>query len=176
MKKIRNVFGLLCLLVWMNACASSGSIQMVKQKTVSIPPGSTVSLSVTATLPDDADEDAREDASEVTHRLKSQLFGRLVSEAVFKQVLQPGEQADYRMDVKLINAKVVSVDWQNLLGLWASPHSLTALISLHDQATDSLITTFEVAGKSGRANYPREGQYLDTAIREAVDEIIFALR
>ena len=120
MKRVTTVFGLLCLVIFLNACSSSGSIQMVKQKSAPIPPGSTVSLSVKATLPNDADADAREDSAKVTHRLRSQLFGRLVSEAVFKQVLQPGEQADYRMDVMLQKAEEVSQGARILLGALAA--------------------------------------------------------
>lgn len=175
MKRVPRIFGLLCLLVWMNACSSSGSIQMLKHKTASIPPGSTVSLSVTAALPDDADDDAHEDASEVIHRLKSQLFGRLVSEAVFKQVLQPGEQADYRMDVKLLSAEEVSQGARIFFGVLAGSNNLTASVSLNDQAIDSLITAFEVGGES--ASHPMSSKNdIDDAIREAVDEIILALR
>ena len=175
MNRVPKSIGLLFLLVWMNACTSSGSIQIAKQKAVSIPPGSTVSLSVTAALPKDADDDAREDASEITHRLKSQLFGRLVSQAVFKQVLQPAERANYRMDVKVLNAEEVSQGARIFLGILAGPNKLTASISLYDQATDNLITAFEVGGESATHPYSSEND-IDDAIREAVDKIILALR
>jgi hypothetical protein len=175
MNRVPKIIGLLCLLIWMSACSSSGSIQIMKQKTVSIPPGKTVSLSVTAALPDNADNDAREDASEVTHRLKSHLFGRLVSEAVFKQVLQPGEQANYRMDVKVLNAEEVSQGARIFFGVLAGSNKLTVSVSLYDQPADDLITAIEAGGES--ASHPLSAENdIDDAIREVVDEIILALR
>ncbi len=168
MNRVPKIIGLLFLLVWMNACTSSGTIQIAKQKTVSISPGSTVSLSVTAALPS-------EDAREVTNRLKAQLFGRLVSEAVFEQVLQPGERANYRMDVKVLNAEEVSQGARIFLGILAGPNKLTASVSLYDQAADNLITAFEVGGESATHPYSSEND-IDDAIREAVDKIILALR
>ena len=179
MNRVPKIIGLLFLLVWMNACVSSGSTQIAKQKTVLIPSGSTVSLSVTAALPKDAEGDAREDASEVMDRLKSQLFGRLVSEAVFKQVLQPGERANYRMDVKVLNAEEMSQGARIFFGVIAGPlvlfpYKVTASVSLYDQAADNLITAFEVGGET--AWHPFASEDIDDAIREAVDEIILALR
>jgi hypothetical protein len=175
MNRVPKIIGLMCLLIWVNACSSSGSIQIAKQKTVAIPSGSTVSLLVTAALSDEADDDAREDANEVVHRLKSQLFGRLVSEAVFKQVLQPGEQANYRMDVTVLNAEEVSQGARIMLGVLAGSNKLTASVSLYDQLTDNLITAFEVGGESASHPFSSESD-IDDAIREAVDEIILALR
>ena len=175
MKRVTTVFGLLCLVIFLNACSSSGSTQMVKQKSAPIPPGSTVSLSVKATLPNDADADAREDSAKVTHRLRSQLFCRLVSEAVFKQVLQPGEQADYRMDVMLQKAEEVSQGARVLLGALAGSNSLTVSVTLHEEPSDVLVTAFEVAGESAAHPLSSEDD-LDDAIREAVDEIVLALQ
>jgi hypothetical protein len=43
MNRVPKIIGLMCLLIWVNACSSSGSIQIAKQKTVAIPSGSTVS-------------------------------------------------------------------------------------------------------------------------------------
>ncbi|MHA1528570.1 MAG: DUF4410 domain-containing protein [Alphaproteobacteria bacterium] len=175
MKRVPKFLALLCLASWMSACSSTGSVQMVTQKSATIPPGSTVSLSVTATLPSDADADAREDSTQVLHRLKSHLFGRLVSEAVFKQVLQPGEQADYRMDVTLRSAEEVSQGARIFFGVLAGANNLAASVALYDQPNDVLITSFDVAGES--ASHPMSSESdIDDAIREAVDEIILALR
>ena len=149
MDRILKIVGPLCLVVWLSACSSSGSIQVMQPKTAAIPPGSTVSLSVTTALPEDADKDAREDASEVSHRLKSQLFGRLMSEAVFKQVLQPGERADYRMDVRVLNAEEVSQGARIFFGVLAGSNKLTILVSLYDQPAGALITSIEVASSVG---------------------------
>ncbi len=175
MDRTLKIAGPLCLLVWLGACSSSGSIQVMQPKTVAIPPGSTVSLSVTTVLPEDADNDAREDASEVSHRLKSQLFGRMMSEAVFKQVLQPGEPADYRMDVRVLNAEEVSQGARIFLGVLAGSNKLTVSVSLYDRPADNLITSFEAGGES--ASHPMSAENdIDDAIREAVDEIVLALR
>jgi hypothetical protein len=175
MNRFLKIAGPLCLLVWISACSSSGSIQISQPKIIAIPPGSTVSLSVTTVLPEDADKDAREDANEVTHRLKSQLFGRLMSEAVFKQVLQPGERADYRMDVRVLNAEEVSQGARIFFGVLAGSNKLAASVSLYDQQTDNLITSFEAGDES--ASHPMSAENdIDDAIREAVDEIVLALR
>lgn len=175
MNKTFKTFGVLCLLLSAVACSSSGSVQIVQPKTATIPPGSTVTLSVTSALPENADVEARNDANEVMHRLRSELFGRLMSEAVFKQVLQPGEDANYRMDVKVLSAGEVSQGARIVLGVLAGSNTLTASVLLFDQPDENLITEIEVGGES--ASHPLSSESdIDDAIREAVDEIIVALR
>lgn len=175
MNRVSKIAGLIFLMVWMSACASSGSIKIAKQKTVLIPSGKTVSLSVVATPVNNADADARKDANEFVHRLKSQLFGRLVSEAIFRQVLQPGEPANYKMDVKVLAAREVSQGARIFFGVLAGSNSFKASVSVYDQTADSLITAFEVGGESASHPFSTEND-IDDAIREAVDKIIFALR
>ncbi len=93
--KVIGVLGLVSLLV---ACSSVGQTQITQPKTGKIRPNTTVILSVNP--PKYASD--QEEVTDVIRRLKSQLFGRLMSEGIFKQVFHPGESADYRMDVQLI--------------------------------------------------------------------------
>lgn len=175
MYKGLRIPGILCLLLWLGACTSSGSVQMTHAKTSPIPSGSTVALEVVANLSDDADGDARADASETIHRLKARLFGRLVSEAIFRQVLQPGEEADYNMNVTLLNAEEISQSARILFGALAGSNTLSARVTLHNAESDELVTEFEVGGESASHPFSSEND-LDDAVREAVDEIIMALR
>ena len=85
------------LMLVLAACSSTGTIMMQQAKNAPIPPGKTVSLSVEPVIPDKASNDQIAEFREVGQRVKAALFGRLVSEGVFKQVLQPAEVGDYRM-------------------------------------------------------------------------------
>src|SRR4051812_23250477 len=72
-----TALGLIALL-FLTACNSSGTLAVSTPKAEPIPSGKVVALSVTSA----EDEDARDAAG----RLQNDLFGRLVTEGVFKQV------------------------------------------------------------------------------------------
>jgi len=167
--KILSVVLFTVLLV---ACSSSGSMQLTQAKTAPIPSGKIVALKVgLAPIPDSS----YSGATEVTRRLKAQLFGRLVSEGAFRQVVQFDEPADYRMEVLLSDTREVSPGARILLGVMAGANSLNASVTLYDQATSSVVTAFDVEGKSASHPFSTESG-LDDAIREAIDKIMLVLQ
>jgi hypothetical protein len=80
------------------ACSSSGKLELKYAKSAAIPSGKSVSLTVKSYQ--------QEDSYRMTEKLRSELFGRLVSEAIFKQVLHPKEKGDYAMEVQVSVVRV----------------------------------------------------------------------
>jgi len=156
-----------CLLLFAAACSSSGELKMKTPKATAIPPGHSVALDVTSA----ADEDSRDAA----HRMRVELFGRLVAEGVFRQVVAVGEPADYRMEVALGGVEEVSQGARIFFGVMAGSNELKAAVTLHEAATDALITAFDVSGES--AAHPLSSESgMEDAIREAATKIITALQ
>jgi hypothetical protein len=57
----------------------------------------------------------------------------------------------------------------------AGSNSLNAAVTLYDQATNTVVTAFDVVGES--ASHPLSTESgLDDAVREAVSEIMLALQ
>jgi hypothetical protein len=166
MRSLSKSFALCCLLLTA-ACSSSGTLEMKTPKAAAIPPGHSVALDVTAA----ADEDSRNAA----HRMRVELFGRLVAEGVFRQVVAAGEPADYRMQVALGEVEEVSQGARIFLGVMAGSNELTAAVTLKDAATDAVVTAFDVSGES--AAHPLSSENgMDDAVREAASNIIRALQ
>ncbi len=159
----------------LSACSSSGTMQFSKGKSETIPPGKSVMLSVAPALSADNKKNSAEEVTEITQRLKSALFGRLVSEGVFRQVYHVGESADYRMDVEITEASEVSQGARIFLGVLAGSNKLTASVSVYNQSTGMNISSFKVKGKSASHPFSTESG-LDDAVREAATKIIMALR
>jgi hypothetical protein len=158
--------GLVGLLL-LAACSSSGTLAVSTPKSEPIPAGKMVALSVTSA----GDEDSR-DAAE---RLKNDLFGRLVSEGVFKQVVQTGQPADYRMTVALSGVEHVSQTARILLGVLAGSNELTADVTLVRATNGTVVEKFKVTGES--ASHPLSGENgIEDAIREAAAKTVQALK
>ncbi|MGH6929913.1 MAG: DUF4410 domain-containing protein [Dongiaceae bacterium] len=156
-----------CLLLLTAACSSSGGLAMKSPKAAAIPPGRSVALNVTSA----ADEDSRDAA----HRMRVELFGRLVAEGVFRQVVAAGEAADYRMDVALGGVEEVSQGARIFFGVMAGSNELTAAVTLQDATTNAVVTSFDVSGES--ASHPLSSENgMDDAIREAASNIVRALQ
>ena len=86
-----------------SACSSSGTLTVTQPKSQGIPPGKTASLSV-----EPGAAELRPIHQEVATRVRDRLFGKLVSEGIFKAVVRVPEPADYSMDVKVRGARQVS--------------------------------------------------------------------
>ena len=157
------------------ACSSSGDVTVRQGLSNGIPPGKVVALTVANRPIENQSEDDAEEGREIQRRLKGQLFGRLVSEGVFKQVVQPGEEADYRMQVMLTSAEEVSQGARIFLGVLAGANSLTATVELFELPADSRIADFSVEGESASHPFSTEAG-LDDAVREAVSKIILELQ
>lgn len=170
-----NLFPTLSLLfvLVVSACSSSGTLEMVHPRAEVIPPGKSVALWVRPTLADDASGEAQREASEAADRLKSELFGRLVSEGIFNYVFQPGEPADYRMDVSVMRAEEVSPTARFWLGAFAGRNNLETAVALYDEASGNLMTDFKVAGESASVSSRDD---IEDAVREAANKIILGLK
>jgi hypothetical protein len=170
-----NLLSMACLLlaVVVSACTSSGTLKLEHARTETIPPGRSVALWVKPTVANDASEEARKEASEVADRLKNELFSRLVSEGIFSYVFQPGEPADYRLNVAVTQAEEVSQTARFWLGALAGRNELDAAVALYDEASGNLLTDFEVMGESARVLSRND---IEDAVHEAADKIISGLQ
>jgi hypothetical protein len=159
------VLGLLGLML-LTACNSSGTLAVSTPKAEPIPAGKVVALNVTSA------ED--EDSQDAAGRLRNDLFGRLVTEGVFKQVVQPAESADYRMTVALSGVEEVSQASRILFGVLAGSNELKAAVTLVN-AAGTVVEQFTVTGES--ASHPLSSENgIEDAVREAATKVVQALR
>jgi hypothetical protein len=148
-------------------CSSSAKMTVQQPKSEPISSQSIVALDVTAP----ADEDSRE----VAQNVRAALFGRLVSEGLFSQVVAKDQPADYRMVVALSNVDVVSQGARIFLGVFAGSNDLTADVTLAKGTTIEPIAKFQVVGASAAHPLSSEND-MDDAIKELVTKIVEALR
>ena len=153
-----------------SACSSSGTLTVTQPKTQGILPGQTVSLTVVVDVAEPLPVH-----QEVATRVRERLFGRLVSDGIFRAVVHPPEPADYHMDVKIRGAREVSTGARIMLGVMIGPNTTAVAVTVRHQATNQLVTAFEATGTS--AAHPLSSEAgLDDAVREAVVKIIEGLR
>ena len=153
-------------------CSSSGTIKMDQAFSKGIDHRAVAALSV---RPHEELGTPSDEALEAVQRLRGQLFGRLVAEGVFKQIVHEGEDATYKVDVNLVAAKEVSQGARIFFGVLAGSNSLAARVKIFDGATNAQIADFTVTGES--ASHPLSSENdMDDAIREVVDEIVLALQ
>jgi len=165
-----KVVFLLLFIAFLPACSSSGKITIQQAKSESIEVGKTVSLSVEPDV-----ENVKAVHQDVASRIRERLFGKLVTDRIFKAVAMAPEPADYRMDVKVKGARQVSTGARIFLGTMAGSNNLTADVKVFEFTSNRLITAYQVQGAS--ASHPLSSQAgLDDAIREAADKIIEGLR
>jgi hypothetical protein len=165
----------LSLTLLLGACSSSGSIAVQEVRTGAIEPGRTISVSVEPVLPAEATEEERADADEFSHRLATELFGRLVSEGLFKHAVQSGQPADYRMVVAITSAEEISQGARIAFGIFAGSNLVTASVTVFEDPTGLIFTRYEVTGES--ASHPLSSENdIDDAVREAATQIIDGLK
>src|SRR5438046_2215447 len=90
----------LVLVVLLSACSSSGTLALKTPKAGSLPQGKVVALKIQAP--------ADKDSQDAANRMRNDLFGRLVAEGLFKQVVQADQPADYRLTMNLSGVEEVS--------------------------------------------------------------------
>ncbi len=163
---------LLCLFVLgLAACSSSGTVEVQQGLSDSIPPGKSVALTIEA-ISGDTDADEVEAARRL---MTNELYGRLVAEGVFAQVVQAGQPADYRMKVVMSGIDEVSQGARIFLGIFAGANELVADVTLTNNLSEQQIAQLTVAGES--AAHPLSSESgLEDAVREAVTKIIEGLR
>lgn len=168
----KNIF-LLSFLAFLFGCSSSGEMKMSQPLTTSIERGEIAALSVK--ISENAGAGDSDAAREVAQRLKGQLFGRLVSEGVFRQVVHEGDKSKYILDVTLSDANEVSQGARIFFGVLAGSNTLVVVVKLFDAASPHPLTEFVVTGESASHPFSSEND-MDDAIREVVDEIVLALQ
>lgn len=152
------------------ACSSSGRLTVTQPKNGAIVPDKTVALLVEPGV-----ENPTSTHEDVVARVRDRLYGKLVSEGVFKAVYAAPASADYDMNVKVTGAREVAGSLRVWFGAMAGANTVALSVQVHDRATEQLITAFEVTGTS--AAHPMSSQNsLQDAVREAVDKIVYALR
>ncbi len=170
--KFLRVISVCAILALVSACSSVGKTQIIQAKQMQIKTDAIASLSVNP--PNSIPDDQKDTYMEVTQRLKGQLFGRLMSEGGFKQVVHENENADYKMEVNLLEANEVSQGARIFFGVLAGANALRVNVTLSDIASQKVITSFAVSGES--ASHPLSSESgMDDAIKEVVDEIILVL-
>lgn len=169
-RQISNILAAWLVLALVAGCQSSGTLDISQARSSAIPPGKVVAVNVRPAV-----ENPDEDTTEAARRVRGQLYGRLVSEGVFRQVVRPSERADYQMEVKVQDAREVSTAARIFLGVFAGSNNLALSVLVNDQRTDQLVTAFNVTGDSAAHPFSSEAS-LDDAVREAVTNIITALR
>jgi len=164
--------GFLGIVMFLGGCSSTGRKQITQPLESPILTDSTVALSVQAKDGIDADE---EEITEAIQILSARLSDRLVSEGIFRQVVQHGESADYRMDVQLIGVSEVSSASRILFGVMAGSNTLEVSTVVYRGNSNDPLTSFTVYGKSAAHPFSSES-HMDDAFREVIDEIIPALQ
>ena len=165
-----GVFGWCVMMA--TGCSSTATIQMQQALTQNVDHTAVASLTAASHEEAAAPNEAMQEAIQ---RLKGQLFGRLVSEGVFSQVVHVGTDSEYVLDVKMLSATEVSQGARIFLGVLAGSNALVAEVKLFDAQSNLLLTSFQVTGES--ASHPLSSENdMDDAIREVVDEIILALQ
>ena len=115
-----------------------------------------------------------EDESKVILKLRGQLFGRFVSDGIFKQVVQEGDPAKYHVRVKVNAVNLVSSTARIMWGVFAGANKLDVRIELFQESSNNLIMAFTAYGESASHPFSGESQ-MDDAINEVVEKIILAL-
>jgi hypothetical protein len=171
-KSTLKIAFLIFVAVVMCACSSSGIITIKQPLAEKIRPGKTVSLSVDI---DTEEHKKAEDFQEVATRIRDRLFAKLPSEGIFKYVVLAPEPADYRMDVLITNARMVSGAARMWGGVMAGHSDAQMSVKVYNLENNQMITYLEVDGTS--ASHPMSSESTpDDAIREAVNQIVKGLR
>jgi len=160
------VFGVL------SACSSSGQMKMLQplKETERIDHNATTVLNVVPGEGLQPDEDLRE----IILNLRGQLFGRLVSDGVFKQVVHEGDPAKYYVRVQVNVADQVSMGARIMFGVLAGANELDVRVEVFEESSDNSIMTFTASGES--ASHPFSGESeMEDSIREVVNKIILTL-
>lgn len=171
-KKIPMLFLLLLILGILSACSSSGEMKVLQplNETDRIDHTATTVLNVVPAEGLQPDEDLRE----LILTLRGQLFGRLVSDGVFKQVVHEGDPAKYYVRVQVDAADQVSTAARIAFGVFAGSNDLNVRVEVFEKSTDKSIMTFTASGESASHPFSTESE-MEDAIREVVNKIILSL-
>ena len=174
LKSITRLSFLPLALSILGACAthfSSGHITILQPLTARIDNNAVAIVTVT---PLEKLGPLDKDVRQAIHRLQDRLFGQLVSDGVFKQVLHETEHAKYYVRVRVTKARAVAASARFWLGGIAGSNELKVLVEVFEQPSNHPILEFAVHGESATESLVSEGD-MDAAIMEIVDRIILVL-
>lgn len=150
----------------LSACSAVATMTIEKPKTEAIPKDSSVALQVTS-APDTG-------AAAVIQQLRTELFGHLVADGIFRQVVNAPEPGDYIMNVTVDHVRSVSQGARIMVGVFAGENKLTAHCEIKNATTNAEVAKFDVAGES--ASHPLSSENdMNSAIGKVVEQIIAAL-
>lgn len=155
----------------LTACSAAAKVQMTQPKSAAIPSQSVVALEVVP----GGNEAGDEDTEAVLQKLRSSLFGGLVANGLFKQVVQPAETADYKMQITVNGVRTVSQGARIFLGVLAGENEFSARCLVTNFDTGDKVTDFTVTGESAAHPLSSEND-MDDAINKVVEKIIASLR
>jgi hypothetical protein len=161
---------LLVLAGTLAACSASAKVAVSQPKSAAISSDSVVALEVKA-----VGTDADEDTEAVLQKLRSSLFGGLVANGVFKQVVHTSDPADYRLAISIDGVRAVSQGARIFFGVLAGENQLAAHCLLTDSASGEKVADFTVTGASAAHPLSSEND-MDDAIGKVVEKIVASLR
>ena len=164
-------FGLISISL-LSACSSSGQVKILSplEGTARIDHNATAILEVVPGKGLQPDEDLRE----MILNLRGQLFGRLVSDGIFKQVVHEGDPAKYYIRVYVNIADQVSMGARIMFGVFAGANELSVRVEVFEESSENSIMTFTASGESASHLFSGESE-MEDAIREVVNKIILSL-
>ena len=144
---------------------ATGTTTVSLAKAEAIPSGHSITLEV---LGDGAHP-------EVVQDLRARLFGSLLAEGLFSDVVPALGEADYRLTVALTDMTVISGGERMIVGVLAPGDGFRADVRLVESASDRTITEYNVETEA--ASDPRSPEAgIDVALRKATARIIAGLR
>jgi len=170
--QIANLLFLTLVVSLLPACSSSGQMKILQPltETERIDHNAVARLTVVPGESLQLDEDLRR----IIKNLRGQLFGRLISDGIFKQVVHENDPAKYYIRVKVNTADQVSQTARIMFGVMAGANKLDVRVELFDASSDNSIMIFTASGES--ASHPFSGQsQMDDAISQVVEKIVQAL-
>jgi hypothetical protein len=167
----KTFVGPLLIVLALSACTSSGQVQVAKERSEAIRPGSTVALSVEAVEGSGNADHVQRGLQD----LRGNLFANLPASGVFTQVVQEGQQADYEMDVDVTNVRFVSGSARFWGGVFAGANVVSGDVTLTDASNGLEVTKFSATGES--ASHPISSDSgFDSAVREFSTQVTTTLQ
>lgn len=162
-----SVLTVLAVALGLQACGTKGGIELGPEPQRAFAGGTTVALTVVA--------DSSAGEQDAAARIRERLFGALMAEGLFRQVLPPDDTTEYVLQVALFDVKRVSGTSRVLFGALAGRNRIRASVRLSRAGSPEPIRTFTVTGESAsHPNSPDAG--FEDAVREFVQHLVRGLR
>jgi hypothetical protein len=133
--------------VGLAACTASGSHEIALAKSEALRPGAIVALDVEA----GPEAGNPEHSDHAVSKIRGDLYTRLVNGGKFAKVVNPGEQADYTMDVDLTQVRLIGTGASFFGGAFVAPNLVKGDVRLADNSNGIELANFEATGEAARA-------------------------